>query len=858
MPTPLSPLDPPSTDAPTAGEAPFSLRVPALPDASEAPGTRIGRYKILQRIGEGGFGAVFMAEQEEPVKRRVALKIIKLGMDTRQVVARFEQERQALAVMDHPNIAKVFDAGATETGRPYFVMELVKGEPITAFCDRNNLTVRDRLELFLQVCHAVQHAHHKGVIHRDLKPSNVLVFSHDGRPVAKVIDFGIAKAADYRFTEKTIFTEFHQLVGTPAYMSPEQADGSLDIDTRTDVYSLGVLLYELLTGFTPFDQRSLASAAYAEIQRIIREVEPPKPSTRVSSQREALPAIAACRRVEPRRLGLLLRGDLDWVVMRALEKDRQRRYLTPGDLAADLERYLHDEPVTAGPPSAAYRMRKFVRRHRAGVATAAALLTMLVVGLVATGALYKREALQRARAERESAKVNAANDFMSGMFGAIDPAVAKGRDITVREVLDKAATRAEKELSDQPEVEGSVREVLGEAYHHISRFPEAERQLRRALAVREQSLGPEQPETLTTLHNLAASVLEQDRPDDAAAVIKRAVDGRLKTLGPAHKDTLASRSLQAFIRQLGGDLAGAEKDIRAIIGAQSASLGPAHHDTIESRNSLADILHDEGKLEEALTTAVQASSDATKTLGDDDPLTMDARSIQGAILKDLGREDQAEPVLRSVVAAKSRVYGADAPQTLLSSDILASTLRALKKYDEALGLERSIVDRAKRVNGPDHTATLTYMNNLAQTLRLAGQLDEAETIYRAVLEARKKDGPTQQNLITTYNLGLLKIDQGKPAEAAPIFEEVIAGFEKNLGKGHWMIGTTRASLGDALAAQGKLEEAETQILKGYDLVVAGLSATHWRAQKAARSAADLYAKWNKPEQAKEWEAKAKP
>jgi serine/threonine protein kinase len=403
--------------SPTVGslveEAPTS-HASAPPMASavirEGPGTRIGPYKILQSIGEGGFGSVFMAEQERPVQRKVALKIIKLGMDTLQVVARFEQERQALAMMDHPNIARVLDAGATETGRPFFVMELVKGIPFVEYCDKNNLSIEDRLALFAQVCNAVQHAHTKGIIHRDIKPSNILVSTQDGRPHAKVIDFGIAKATASKLTEKTLFTEHRQLIGTPEYMSPEQAEGSLDIDTRTDVYSLGVLLYELLTGTTPFAGQELRSAAYAEIQRIIREVEPPKPSTRLEANSHTIASIAAQRHTAPKRLGTLVRGELDWIVMKALEKDRQRRYETASGLAMDINRYLSGEAVLAAPPSASYRLKKVIRRHKGPVAAGSAVAAALLIGVVAFAWQFKvaseqRDlAVQAGRAESEQRK----------------------------------------------------------------------------------------------------------------------------------------------------------------------------------------------------------------------------------------------------------------------------------------------------------------------------------------------------------------------------------------------------------------------------------------------------------------------
>jgi signal transduction histidine kinase/tRNA A-37 threonylcarbamoyl transferase component Bud32 len=348
----------------------------------ERPGTQIGPYKLLQQIGEGGFGIVFMAEQVQPVRRRVALKVVKPGMDTRQVIARFEMERQALAVMDHPNIARVLDAGTTESGRPYFVMELVRGVPITAYCDENNLPVRERLRLFASVCQAIQHAHTKGIIHRDIKPTNVLVTRLDGQPVVKVIDFGVAKAMGQQLTDKTLFTNFAQMIGTPLYMSPEQAELSgVDVDTRSDIYALGVLLYELLTGSTPFSKEQLKRACFDEIRRIIREDEPPRPSNRISTA-ESAPSIAAHRHTEPAKLARLVRGELDWIVMKALEKDRSRRYETANGLAADVLHYLADEPVLACPPSFGYRLWKFARQNKAALATAAVMGFMVLLVMV--------------------------------------------------------------------------------------------------------------------------------------------------------------------------------------------------------------------------------------------------------------------------------------------------------------------------------------------------------------------------------------------------------------------------------------------------------------------------------------------
>ncbi len=471
--------------APAETPRPVRAQPPQAPGPADQQGNRIGRYKLLQKLGEGGCGVVWMAEQEEPVRRRVAIKVIKLGMDTKNVIARFEAERQALALMDHPNIARVLDAGATEAGRPFFVMELVHGVPITKYCDQYNLPTSQRLEIFTQVCQAVQHAHQKGVIHRDLKPSNILVTLHDGEPVPKVIDFGIAKAAQGRLTNHTLFTAFEQFMGTPAYMSPEQAEMSgIDIDTRSDIYSLGVLLYELLTGRPPFDPKSLVQAGLDEVRRIIREVEPLKPSTRLNTLADAdRDTIARQRGIAPAQLSLLLRGDLDWIVMKALEKNRNRRYETASGLALDVQRHLQCEPVTARPPTTGYRISRLVRRNRLVFAAIGAVALALVAGTVisTSQAIRARRAEKAAGLERAIAVEERAHaeDLLGFMLGDLRGQLSKvGRLDVLESVGDKAmayfSSREARDLDDHTLARhAKALTQIGEIRMAQARYPEA-------------------------------------------------------------------------------------------------------------------------------------------------------------------------------------------------------------------------------------------------------------------------------------------------------------------------------------------------------------------------------------------------
>ncbi|MCG3125593.1 MAG: Serine/threonine-protein kinase PknD [Phycisphaerae bacterium] len=865
-------------------------------------GRQVGPYKLLQRIGSGGFGDVYMAEQQEPVCRRVALKVIKLGMDTRQVIARFEAERQALAMMDHPNIARIFDAAATETGRPYFVMELVKGEPITAYCDRENLSIAERLDVFLQVCHAVQHAHQKAVIHRDIKPSNVLVSTVDGRPLAKVIDFGIAKATDRRLTEKTLFTEFQQMVGTPEYMSPEQAGGSIDIDTRSDIYSLGVLLYELLTGTPPFDSLQLRSAAYGEMQRIIREVEPPKPSVRLSGLRpqrqmtggrahtrpapatepsrkdfrgSSIEDVAQRRRTDPPTLRRTIRGDLDWIVMKCLEKDRTRRYEAANDLAQDIRRHLGGEAVLAASPSAAYRLRKFVRRHRVAVGSGLAVLLALLAGLGVAlsglrAAVRARDAEEQAKiaaesarqdallneqmARNEAARSQATLDFVSDMFGAVDPVLAQGHDVTVAEVLDPAAEKVADAFAGQPDAEALVRGMLGQAYTNVARYPRAVRELERAWTLHGSAGRAVDEEALTVLHNYGVAVLQAGDVPRGRELLQQAYDQRLAALGGEHRHTLETRSMLALARQLAGDGPGAIADLRAVLIDQEQSLGKSDRNTLESQCSLADMLVSAGQFEEAVATAREAAQRAVAEFGADSPTALTARSIEAEALKTLGRFDEARERLEEVVASKTKLYGEGHPSTLVSLDVLAGTLAQLHQDEQALALARTVAARATQTLGERHPVTLTYLNNLAQALRRAGLLDEAEPIYRRVLALRGETGGerSQEALVVMSNLGLLLMQRGRAGEALPLLRDALDGFRRELPGNHWMLGVALVNLGRCETALQHFPEAEKSLTDAHALLSEGLGSGHGRTLAARAALAELYEAWEKPDQARIW------
>jgi serine/threonine protein kinase len=711
--------------------------------AAPAGGAAIGPYRLLEKIGEGGMAEVWRAEQTTPVHRTVAIKLIKAGMESKAMIARFESERQALALMDHPAIARVFDAGATADGRPYFVMEYVPGMPITEYCDKYRLSTRERLELFIQVCEGVQHAHQKAIIHRDLKPSNVLISVQDGKPAIKIIDFGVAKALAQRLTEKTMFTELGMLVGTPEYMSPEQAElTGRNVDTRTDVYSLGLIMYEVLVGALPFDNKELRKAGFAETLRRIREEDPPRLSTRFRTLGEALAESARNRKTEPGVLARQLQGDLDWIAMKALEKDQTRRYGSPSDLAAEIGRYLRDEPVLASPPSVAYQAGKFVRRHRAGVGVAAGVLLLLIGFAITMTVQARRIARERDRANREAEVSRRVQDFLTGLFQVADPSLARGNSVTAREILDKGAKRIDTELGAQPEIQAQLMHTMGNVYSSLGLFPQAQGLLERAVETRRRVLGPEHRDTLNSISYLAQLYKRQRRYADAERLLRETLLIARRTLGPEHKQTLLVMHL-----------------LVTVVGEVEV-----------------------GHYQEAEKLSREGLEISLRVLGPDDPLTISNRHALGWAYEAQHRYAEADGLLREALAAYRRVLGPVDQGTLIAMSHMAQHLWAVKRYQEAQTLFHENLEALVRVFGPEHPNTLWAQNNLGVAyMEQQHRYAEADRILRETLTTARRVVGENNDLTGTVilNLACLAALQGRRADAfATLRQAVDHGYRR--------------------------------------------------------------------------------
>jgi serine/threonine protein kinase/tetratricopeptide (TPR) repeat protein len=778
---------------------------------ADGPGVAVGPYRLLEVIGEGGMGTVWMAEQTAPVRRLVALKLVKPGLDSRPVLARFEAERQALALMDHPNIAKVHDAGTTDACRPYFVMELVKGVPITAYCDAHRLTPRQRLELFIPVCEAIQHAHQKGIIHRDVKPSNVLVARYDDKPVPKVIDFGVAKAVGSadgvtRLTERTLHTGFGAVVGTVEYMSPEQASfNQLDVDTRSDIYSLGVLLYELLTGGPPFGRSDVDTVGLLETLRLIREQDPPRPSTRLSTAHR-LPALAINRGTEPKRLAAQVRGELDWIVMKALEKDRNRRYATAHDLAQDVRSYLAHEPVAAGPPGRAYRVRKLVQRHRRALIALSAVVVALLAGItVATWqavvavhaqadavASATTAKLAKQSAEARADETRAVLDFVQNrILAAARPKGREGglgRDVSVRRAVEEAVRFVDTSFASQPLVEARLRMTMGSSflylgdakaateqfetardlytghlgagaldtlrsvnqvavgYSALSRYEDALRLHQETLPLLADQLGPNHPEVLQAMNNLAVSLVDCGKPADAASLHERTLKLRTAVLGPDDADTHRSMHNLAICYAALGQHDDALRLREKVLPLLKASLGVDHPETLMAMSNLANSYDTARRHEDALALHEATLALRTDTLGPDHPDTLQSMNNLAVTCAYLGRHERARELREQLVRIMSDTLGLEHAETHRSMSNLAWTYCSLRRYQDALDFFEKALAFRRRTLPPDHRDTLLTMWGVATSLVNLGRGAEAVPIIDECVN-RAAGKPVDRRLI---------------------------------------------------------------------------------------------------------------
>jgi tetratricopeptide (TPR) repeat protein len=742
-------------------------------------------------------------------------------MDTKNVIARFEAERQALAMMDHPNIAKVLDAGATDKGRPYFVMELVRGIKITDYCDKNNLTTRERLLLFVRVCQAIQHAHQKGIIHREIKPSNILVTLRDGVPVPKVIDFGIAKATtDQRLTDKTLFTAFEQFIGTPTYMSPEQAEMSeWGIDTRSDIYSLGVLLYELLTGQPPFDSKVLLQAGLDEIRRIIREEEPVRPSTRLSTMLAGeLTTTAQHRQAEPAKLSGSIRGDLDWIVMKCLEKDRARRYETANGLGMDILRHLNSEPVTAVAPNAAYRLRKFVRRHRRAVIAASLALLLLVAGIIGTtwglveAVRQKREALrQKQEAERQGAIARHTTEFLTNMFESIDPVEAKLREITVREILDQASGKIEAAFPNEPMIELPIRITMGNIYSKIGRDDLALVQGETILRLARLAQGDQDSPSIAHSLNFIATCLEHvGRPADALARGEAALAMNQRLYKGDHQEVAASLTIVGSCLQYMDRLEEALAKFETALAMQQRICKGDHPQVALGLHNVASCLQSLGHEAAALPRYKEALAMRQRIYKGDHPDVAMSLADMASCLNSLQRPKEGLAKGKASLAMYKRIYKGDHRMIANSLGIVGSCYYKSGHYDEALPYLRSSLEMFQRIaprgEGPDVGGALS---RLAACLDGMGRSAEALTNYEALLELDQRIYKGDHHAVAQvyHNIAQCLELLGRPDEAMVKYTAALEMCQRIYKQGHWSIPLVMNHIAECQDAMGKLDDA---------------------------------------------------
>ena len=796
----------------------------ASPDASSGSPKTIGPYRLVRKLGEGGMGQVWLAEQTAPLQRLVAIKLIRAGVTDKVLLERFESERQALARMNHPAIAKVFDAGTTPDGTPYFVMEYVPGIPITVYCDQKRFSIPQRLGLFIKVCEGVQHAHQKAIIHRDLKPANILVTELDGKPNPHIIDFGIAKAIATRDPLATMFTRAGNFIGTPAYMSPEQADPEVrDVDTRSDVYSLAVILYELLTGTLPFDPTQWHSEVMQESLKRLREQDPPLPSIQYgkknTTERDTARQTARLRSTEPQDLVSLLRGDLDWITMKALEKDRSRRYGTPSEFAGDLQRFLSHEPVTARPASAAYRFRKYVRRHRLAVSAAAAGLVLLIAFAAMQAVQIRRVTAERDRTARERDRANRIADFMTKMFKVSDPSEARGNSVTAREVLDAASKDIDTGLAQDPQLQAHMMDIMGTVYDNLGLYPRAEALTRRSLDILGKASGPEDTETLRLENNLGNILYDEGRYAESEKLYRHAYEAFRSKVGPENLKTLQTMDDLANAVYEQGRYAESEKLYRDALEISRRSLGLDHRQTIIQMGNLVNNLSAEGHYADAESLCHEVLEARRRTLGPDHPESLRSISDLAAILFQEGKYPEAEGLFRQTLALRQRILGPEHPETLLTIYNIGSTVQKQARLGEAEKLYREALAGQTKALGPENPDAVRTMTDLANTLSDEGQFAPAIKLSREAIEIfRRTQGPENPlTLQAMTNLGWTLRQASQFPEAEKISHEALTAQRRVLGPEHPLTLSTQDNLANILQAQHRYAEAEPLSQQAFEI-----------------------------------------
>ncbi len=816
---------------------------PSFPELDIYAGKQIGPFQIVERIGKGGMGLVYLAKQKDLVQRQVAIKVIRPELATKSMLARFEAERRALAIMDHPNIARVLDAGQTEFGHPYFVMELVRGVPITTYCDRAQFSPMQRLELMVSVCNAVQHAHQKGIIHRDIKPSNVLVTEFDERPVPKIIDFGIAKAIDAKFSEQSLHTDFGAVVGTLEYMSPEQAGfETLDIDTRSDVYSLGVLMYELLAGSTPIDRSQMQSIAFIELLRAIREVDPPRPSTRISSTDNAF-RVAANRSIDLSRLQGYVRGDLDWIAMRALEKNRDRRYQTANDLSQEIQRFLQHEPVLAGPPTIRYRLSKFLRRNRSASIAMGLVLLSILVGSIATTigwlesrrqyaiavAAQGREREARELAEQRLRDAEAAREkemearetsdavanFMAEMLGRANPEV-DGRTVTIADAFSRSVDKLNKEFTDRPFIRSKLLHSIGWTYVKLGLYQDAVAVLTKSFEVYQERFGANDKLAAGLLSNLATAYRVSGNTKKAIEIGEQSLAAWASAPDARPSDQTATKVNLATSYKLAGDLKRSIELQESCHIEYANRLGPKHRDTLSSLSDLASAYSASGRLKDAKSAYETAREAFIETVGSEDLDTLRVSNNLGSVMNQLGRPDEAIPLLEETLVLRQKMLGEMHSHTTSTVNNLAMSYKLTNQLEKATLLFQANLAIRKKALGPTHIQTLKAMNNLGGALFSGGKTDEGIKLIEEAIEIADANELGQNSDIMALRTALVQMyGASKQTDRAfQLCKQTLGIQTAALGESHpfsmhtlhalGMIQIDRKELNDAIATLSKV------------------------------------------------------